>query len=73
MYKTTVKFFNACPSHIYTQSEFFKNQVGKTVKMTKMDMTPLGEATILDVEYVDDGVWITYETDVSFDVMLFFK
>lgn len=67
---TVVKFFNEFnPDEVWTKDALDSN-IGKTLPLTNTITGETGEAKILAVEVKDNGVEVTYETDMNFKIRM---
>lgn len=67
---TIVIFFNRHdPDEIWTK-EALDSNIGKTLPLTNTVTGETGEATILAVEVDDEGITVTYETDMNFKMRM---
>lgn len=67
---TVVTFFNRHnPDEIWTK-EALDSNVGKTLPLTNTATGETGEAKIVAVGVDDDGITVTYETDMNFSMRM---
>lgn len=59
-----ITFFNANPPGTKIAPGAFDNNIGKTVPLKRDDVV-IGDCVIVDIQYGDEGVEVTYDTEVS--------
>ena len=59
-----ITFFNANPPNTKIAPGAFDSNIGKTVPL-KRDGEIIGDCVIVDIQYGDEGVEVTYDTEVS--------
>ena len=67
-----ITFFNANPPHTIIAPDAFKKAIGQKVPIKIPATGAVGEGTLLDVEIVDGGINVTYETDMNLGVVINF-
>ena len=65
-----ITVFNANPPYTTVHPDAFKKAIGKTVPIRNTATGEIGECTILDVEVVDTGINVTYETDMNLGISI---
>lgn len=65
-----ITFFNANPPYTTVHPDAFKKAIGKKVPVRNTYTGEVGEGTLLDVEIVDGGIMVTYETDMNLGISI---
>ena len=65
-------FFNANPPGTVVAPDAFKKAIGQKVPVRNTHTGEVGEGTLLDVQVVDGGIEVTYETDMNLGVSINF-
>lgn len=67
-----VTIFNKNPRGVIVAPEAFKKAIGQKVPIRNTNTGEVGEGTLLDVRTFEDGIEVTYETDMNLGISINF-